>query len=85
VLAACNSARFRLFTAASADSTRVYVSYCDAGTTAVVRTVPNTSPGTESAGDYLVNELQAPASALAPAVAGGQPPPQNPVFVVAGP
>ena len=44
VIATCNAARFRVFTAASVDSTRVYVSYCDAGATAVIRTTPDTSP-----------------------------------------
>jgi YVTN family beta-propeller protein len=82
VLPGCASPRFRLFTAASADSSRVYVAYCDAGATASISTVPNTSPGTQSPADYLVNELVAPVSALPP-VAGGQPPPQTPVFVLA--
>jgi len=84
VVPACATPRFRLFAAASADSSRVYVSYCDAGATASVSTQPNTSPGTLSAGDYLVNELVAPASALPPG-SSGQPPPQTPVFVLAAP
>jgi DNA-binding beta-propeller fold protein YncE len=83
-LSVCTAARFRLFTVASADSSRVYVSYCDAGTTAVIRTTPNISPGSESPGDYQVTNLDAPVSALPPGPTG-QPPPQNPVFVVAGP
>jgi YVTN family beta-propeller protein len=87
VIAACNSARFRVFTAASADSTRVYVSYCDAGSTAVIRTTPNTSPGSESGSDYLVNDLSAPTGLCSANTCqgGSQPPPQNPVFVVQGP
>ena len=48
-LAVCDAARFRIFTAAAADSTRVYMSYCDAGSTAVIRTTPDTSPGSEKA------------------------------------
>jgi hypothetical protein len=86
-IAECSFVRFRLFAAAAADSTRVYVSYCDAGATAVISTVPDTSPGAQSGEDYLVNELSAPVSALAPpsSPAGQQPPPQSPVFVLAGP
>jgi hypothetical protein len=84
-IATCSTARFRLFTAASADSTRVYVSYCDAGATAVIRTSPDTSPGSQSGEDYLVNSLSAPVSANPAPGPGLQPPPQTPVFVVAGP
>jgi hypothetical protein len=86
-VAECSFVRFRLFAAASADSTRVYLSYCDAGATAVISTVPDTSPGAQSGEDYLVNELSAPVSALSPpsSPAGQQPPPQAPVFVLAGP
>jgi DNA-binding beta-propeller fold protein YncE len=84
-LAVCDTARFRIFTAASADSTRVYMSYCDAGATAVIRTNPDTSPGTQSPGDYLVTSLTAPPSDSPAPGPGLQPPPQNPVFVVAGP
>jgi YVTN family beta-propeller protein len=81
----CNNARFRLFAAPASDSTRVYVAYCDAGSTAIVRTTPNTSPGTENSGDYLVGSLNAPVSALSPLVGNSQPPAQNPVFVLAAP
>ena len=90
-LAVCASARFRLFAAASGDNSRVYVSYCDAGGTESISTVPNTSPGTQNGGDYLVNELTAPFSACAspgcgsPPTPGGEPVPQNPVFVLPGP
>jgi YVTN family beta-propeller protein len=87
VIATCNSARFRLSTAASVDSTRVYVSYCDAGATAVIRTTPDTSPGSQNGGDYLVNNLSAPAGLCTAntCAAGSQPPPQTPVFVLQGP
>jgi DNA-binding beta-propeller fold protein YncE len=83
-LPVCSSARFRLSAAASADSSRVYVAYCDAEAVAVIRTTPNTSPGSENSGDYLVTDLDAPVSAQPPGP-DGQPPPQNPVFVLAGP
>ncbi len=67
--------RFRLFTVASADSSRVYVGNCDAGSTAIIRTLDDT----------MVLNLAAPLSALPPPSPGSQPPPQNPVFVLAGP
>ena len=84
-LAVCDAARFRIATAAAADSTRAYMSYCDAGATAVIRTTPDTSPGSENAEDYLVNNLIAPVSANPASSPGAQPPPQNPVFVLQGP
>jgi DNA-binding beta-propeller fold protein YncE len=84
-LAVCDAARFRISMAAAADSTRAYMSYCDAGSTAVIRTTPNTSPGSENAEDYLVNNLPAPSGASPAPGIGDQPPPQNPVFVLAGP
>jgi YVTN family beta-propeller protein len=67
--------RFRLFTVASGDSSRVYVGNCDAGYTAIIRTQDDTA----------VLNLPAPVSALPPPTPGAQPPPQNPVFVLAGP
>ena len=87
VVSKCDAARFRLFTAAAADSTRVYVSYCDAGATAVIRTTPDTSPGSENGGDYLVNNLDAPSGLCSSGTctAGQQPPLQTPVFVLRGP
>jgi YVTN family beta-propeller protein len=84
-IAACDSVRFRLFAVAAADSSRVYVAYCDGGSTAIIRTTPNTSPGSENPGDYLVLDLPAPVSSLPPPAPGQQPPPENPVFVLAGP
>lgn len=84
-LAVCDAATFRLVAVAAADSSRVYVSYCDAGSTAIVRTTPDTSPGSENPGDFLVLDLPAPVSSSPPPAPGMQPPPQNPVFVLAGP
>ncbi|SRR5579883_64240 len=75
---------FELSIAASGDSTRVYVGNCDAGSTAIIATVANGSPGNGSAEDTLVMNMNAPLSAQSPGN-GGTPPPQNPVFVVAGP
>ena len=82
-VAACAAARFRLFTVASADSTRIYVAGCDAGGTAIIRTVPGTFANSEPA-DTVVVDLPAPVSA-GTSVNGSQPPPQNPVFMLAGP
>ncbi len=79
------STRFELFTAASADSSRVYVGNCDAGNTAIIRTTPNDSPTDPQPPDTLVLNLPAPVSAAPPPGPGQQPPPQNPVFVLAGP
>jgi DNA-binding beta-propeller fold protein YncE len=64
-----------LFMAAAADSTRVYVGNCDAGNTAVIQT----------SNDTLLTQIASPVSAQKPATSGGTPPPQNPVFVLAGP
>lgn len=60
---------------AAADASRVYVGNCDAGNTAVIQT----------SNDALVLQMPAPVSAQPPPKPGGTPPPQNPVFVVAGP
>jgi DNA-binding beta-propeller fold protein YncE len=67
-------ARFSVSLAASADSSRVYAANCDAGNTAIVRTSDN----------VLVLNLPAPLSDFKTAN-GSTPPPQNPVFILAGP
>ena len=67
-------ARFSLSLAASADSSRVYAANCDAGNTAIVRTLDNT----------LVLNLPSPLSDFKTAN-GSTAPPQNPVFILAGP
>ena len=71
--AVCTSARFRRFIAASADSSHVYVSNCDAGTTASIRTSDDTK----------VLDLKAPFGTPTSGT-GNPPPPQNPVFIIAG-
>ena len=68
-----NWAEFAL--AAAADSTRVYLGNCDAGSTAII----------ETSNDKLVVQMAAPFSSQPPSQPGGTPPPQNPVFVLAGP
>jgi hypothetical protein len=75
--------RFRAFTTTSADSSRVYVGMCDAGSIAIVTTTTSSiSPGGNTP-DTLVRDLAAPFSAGS-SPTGGEPPPQNPVFLLAG-
>jgi YVTN family beta-propeller protein len=69
----CGTTRFRRFIASAADSSRVYVSNCDAGNTAVIRTSDDTH----------VLDLTAPFSS-GTTTGGSIPARQNPVFVVAG-
>lgn len=80
----CGATRFRLFAVASSDSSRVYVGDCDAGKTAVIRTTPNTTPDNNQSADQLVLDINAPVSS-GDSSGGGTPPPQIPVFIVAGP
>ena len=70
----CAQTRFRFMMAAGGDSSRVYLSSCDGGNINVINTDTD---------NYLLN-LIAPASARPP-INGNQPPPQNPVFIIAGP
>jgi DNA-binding beta-propeller fold protein YncE len=66
--------RFRIMMAAAGDSTRAYLSSCDGGNVNVIDTATDT---------YLLS-LQAPISSRT--VQGQQfNPPQNPVFLIAGP
>jgi len=82
-LYAPGTTRFRVFTTASVDSSRVYVSMCDAGSIAIVTTTTSSiSPGGNTP-DTLVTDLAAPFSAGSSST-GGEPPPQNPVFLLAG-
>lgn len=74
---------YELSMAASLDSTRVYVGNCDAGSTAIIATVANSSPGGGAPQDSLVLSVPAPYSAQSPPN-GGTPPPQNPVLVISG-
>ena len=75
--------RFRMFATASADSSHVYVSICDAGAIADIATTTNTVNQGTNADDRLVIDLLAPFSAAAPGP-NNQPPPQSPVFLLAG-
>jgi len=80
-----SSTRFRVFTTSSADSSRVYVSMCDAGAIAVINTTnSNTNnPGGGTPPDTLVTDLPAAFSA-GPIQSNGEPPNQNPIFMLAG-
>jgi hypothetical protein len=75
--------RFRLFTTASTDSSHVYVSICDAGVIADVNaTTSSIATGSTNTPDTLMTDLVAPFSAAF--VTTGQPPPQNPIFLLTG-
>ncbi len=70
----CAGVRFGLFAAADPGGTRVYVSNCAAGDTAIINTL----------NDSFVLNLPAPPSAAPPPTPGAAPPPQNPVFIMTG-
>jgi len=77
-------ARFRMFAAAAADSSRVYASLCDGGSVAIINTTTSTiAGGQNNAEDILVLDLPTPFSG-APAPPNGVPPTQNPVFLLTG-
>jgi YVTN family beta-propeller protein len=70
-----NRLAFELAMAAAADSSRVYIGNCDAGNTAFI----------DTSNESLLLQMPAPLSAQPASSPGGTPPPQNPVFVFAGP
>jgi hypothetical protein len=71
----CATTRFRFTMAAGGDSSRAYLAACDGGGINVIDT---------STDSFLVN-LPAPFSARPPIPPSVQQPPQNPVFLIAGP
>jgi hypothetical protein len=71
----CSSTRFRFTMAAGGDSSRIYLASCDGGNVNLIQTSDDT---------YLLN-LSAPPSARSRIPPDTQPPPQNPVFLIAGP
>jgi YVTN family beta-propeller protein len=81
-----STTRFRVFTTAAADSSRVYVSMCDAGAIAVINTTnsnANNPGGSGNPADTLVTDLPAAFSAGA-IQSNGEPPNQNPIFLLTG-
>jgi DNA-binding beta-propeller fold protein YncE len=52
--------RFRMFTTASADSSRVYVSICDSGTIAVIKAATSSIATGSNSPDTLVTDIPAP-------------------------
>lgn len=78
--------RFRVFTVASADSSRVYVSMCDAGAVAVVNTTGSNTNNTGGSlpPDTLVTDVLAAYSAGPAQPNTGEPAPQNPIFLLMG-
>ncbi len=85
VPAICDPAttRFRVFVAAAAGSSKVYVSNCDAGSTAIINTLATAGAPPDS----LALNLPGPAGNPQPTPSNPNPPPapQNPVFALTGP
>jgi len=77
------SARFRMSAAAAEDGSRAYSSICDGGSVAIINTTTSTLSTGSNTPDTLVFDLPAPFSA-GPAQSNGEPPPQNPVFLLTG-
>jgi hypothetical protein len=69
--------------AAAADSSKVYVSNCDAGSTAIINTLATAGAPPDS----LALNLPGPAGNPQPTPSNPNPPPapQNPVFALTGP
>jgi DNA-binding beta-propeller fold protein YncE len=77
------AARFRVSAAAAADSSRVYVSVCDAGSVAIVNTTDSNTnnPGSNIPADTLVLDLPTP---FGIGTTSNAAPPQNPIFLLTG-
>lgn len=71
----CATTRFRFMMAAGGDSSRAYLSSCDAGNVNII----------DTANDTYIENLPAPISASPPIPPSSYNPPQNPVFLFAGP
>jgi hypothetical protein len=71
----CASTRFRFMMAAGGDSTRAYLSTCDGGNVNIINT----------SNDTYIENLPAPVGTRAPIPPSLLNPPQNPVFLIAGP
>jgi YVTN family beta-propeller protein len=85
-LYAPGATRFRVFGVAATDSSHVYVSMCDAGAIADVITTNNNANGSGDNGtppDTLVTDLPT-AFGNGPTQSNGEPPNQNPIFMLTG-
>jgi hypothetical protein len=71
----CASTRFRFNMAPGGDSSRAYLSSCDSGVVDIINTATDT---------YILNQPE-PAGTRPPIPPDTQNPPQNPVFLLAGP
>jgi YVTN family beta-propeller protein len=85
-LYAPGATRFRMFTVASVDSTKVFVAMCDAGGIAVIDTsgANTNNPGTGTPSDSLVMDLLAGYAGSSGLLSNGEPAPQNPIFLFTG-
>ena len=77
------AARFRMFTTAAADGSRVYASLCDAGSVAIINTLTSALATGNNAPDTLATDLPTPSSAGPPGP-NHEPPLQNPIFLLTG-
>ena len=75
--------RFRVSAVAATDSSRVYVSVCDAGSVAIVNTTDSNlnNPGDNIPADTLLLDLQTP---FGLGTTGNALPQQNPIFMLTG-
>ena len=71
----CSNTRFRLMMAAAGDSSRTYLSSCDGGNVSLI----------DTSNDTYIENLPAPVSNSRPIPPNPLNPPQNPVFLFAGP
>ena len=78
------SVRFRVAVAASPDSTRVYVSMCDAGNVATINAADNSVNGGGYPPDSLVTNLVTPFGNCTDSSCSGNPPRQTPRFILTG-
>jgi hypothetical protein len=76
--------RFRMSAAAAPDSTHLYVSLCDAGVVADISTATLSIQSGANTPDVLKTDLAMPYSVGAPLKATGEPPLQNPTFLLTG-
>jgi DNA-binding beta-propeller fold protein YncE len=71
----CASTRFRMTMAAAGDSSRAYLASCDGGMVNII----------DTSSDTYIENLPAPVGVRPPIPPNPQNPPQNPVFLFAGP